>query len=280
MKKNLIFFIFLGVSLFAKQSISVSILPQKYFLEQIAENTLDINVLVPPGASPATYEPKPRQMEELEKSDIYFAIGVPFERVWLKKFKEIFPKLQIVKTQEGVEKIAMKSHNPHSHDDKKILDPHIWLDPILVKIQAKNMVKALIKKYPQNKALYEKNLNAFNKKLDNLDAKIKNILKNKQGKTFLVYHPSWGYFAKRYGLNQQAIEIEGKKPRSKDLQKIINEAKEKNIPSILVQRQFSQKSAKVIASQINGKVISIDQLSPKWEEELIRTAKILEKTLK
>lgn len=280
--------------------VNVSILPQKYFVEQIAGDTLKINVMVLPGASPATYEPKANQMRDLAKSQLYFAIGVPYERVWLKKFKELYPNLEFVDTAKGINKIAMASHHHHhgdhdhdhdheheenhEHDDHhhehKILDPHIWLDPVLVKIQAQNIADALIKKYPNNASFYKDNLAKFLNKLDLLDKDLSKIFKDKKGGKFLVFHPSWGYFAARYGLEQKAIEVEGKEPKPKELKEIIHEAKEDNIKVIFVQPQFSKKSAAIIAQAIGGVVISIDQLALDWENELRKSADVLYKNAK
>lgn len=300
MKKILMLFSILVVGLFANPIVTVSIIPQKYFVEQIAGDTLDVNIMVSKGASPATYEPKPRQMSDLQKSDIYFAIGVPFEKVWVNKFKSLYPKLTFIQTDYGIKKLKMKAHHHHEeehhdehakHDDHAKEhedhdhhagrpDPHIWLDPVLVKAQATTIAKALIKKYPKNKALYEKNLESFLKRLDGLNEEFKNLLKEKKGKTFLVYHPAWGYFAHRYELDQEAIEIEGKEPKPKALQEIINEAKEDGVHIIFVQPQFSQKSAKVIASGINGKVVAIDPLAQDWEKGLRKSANALAKSLR
>lgn len=320
--------------LMAKPTVTVSLIPQKYFVEQIAGDTLQINTMVGKGYSPHSYEPKPQQMVQLEKSDLYFAIGMSFEDVWLKKFAQTYPNLKIVLTQDGIEKIAMTEHHHHDEDehhdehadhddhdhekhahhdhddhdehahhdhdhekhahhdhddndehehhdhDHEGLDPHIWLDPILVKKQATNITNALVKQYPKNKATYEKNLHAFLDKLDKIDTNIKSQLKSKKGKAFLVYHPSWGYFAKRYGLVQKAIEIQGKEPKPRDLEHIIHEAKEDNIHTIFVQPQFSKKSAEVIAKQINGQVASIDQLAYEWEDELLRTVEVLAQSIK
>ncbi len=267
MKKILVFFLFSAVWLFAKSVVTVSILPQKYFVKQICGDILDVNVMVGKGVSPATYEPKPKQMGDLQKSDIYFAIGVPYERVWLKKFSELFPKLDIVKSEEGIKKLPIFHHHGENHE-ATILDPHVWLDPLLVKTQAKNIAIALIRHYPEHKSMFEKNLKTFEQKLDKLNEDLSNMLKDKKGATFFVYHPSWGYFAKRYELNQMAIEVEGKEPKPKELADIINEAKEHKVLAIFVQPQFSKKSAKTIAKAIGGKVITIDQLSEDWENEL------------
>ncbi len=272
MKKSLVFLAFFSLEMVAKPLVSVSILPQKYFVEQIADDTVQVNVLVGKGMSPATYEPKAKQMKELEKSDIYFAIGVPYERVWLEKFRSMFSHLKIVKTQDGVKKIPMKtSHHKH----KQILDPHIWLDPVLVKQQAKNIAAALVRAYPKNKLKYENNLASFLAKIDKLDEEIRKLLEPKKGKGFLVFHPSWGYFASRYGLKQQAIEVEGKEPKARSLQKIMQEAKKQKLGVVFVSPQFSQKSAKVIAKQIDGLVVFIDPLALEWDEGLLKSAKTL-----
>ncbi len=279
MKKLLLLSLFLSLFLQAKPTVSVSILPQKYFVEQISKDILDINVMVPKGASPAVYEPKPRQMSKLEKSSIYFAIGVPYERVWIGKFKEIFPNLNIVKTQNNIQKVALKSHS-HKDHEHKILDPHIWLDPILVKIQAKNIASALIKHFPSHKDEFNANLKAFLTKLDRVDGEIKKLLKDKKGAKFLVYHPTWGYFASRYGLVQITIEIEGKEPKPKELANIINQAKKEHIKVIFAQPQFSQKSAKTIAQAVDAEVVSIDHLSPDWESELLLNIKKISRAFK
>lgn len=209
------------LALFAKPQVSASILPTKYFIEQIAGDTLSVNVLTNKGDDPHTYEPKPKQMKELENSVLYFAIGIEFEDVWLKKFEKNYPNLKIIHTENGIEKIAMTQHD-HEHGDIHHehgkgcghshggLDPHVWLDPILVKTQAKNIADALISEFPQNEQIYRQNLEAFNAKLDQIDSYIRSKFQTLKSNEFIVYHPSWGYFAKRYGLEQLAIEIEAK----------------------------------------------------------------------
>ncbi len=283
MKKISIFFILAFTFAFAKPMVSVSILPQVYFVKQIAKDLIDINVMVEPGSSPTTYEPKPKQMMALQKSDIYFAIGVPYERVWIKKFKQIYPNLKIIKTQNGIKKMPINAHF-HEHSGvvehiAQTLDPHIWLDPILVKIQAKNIANELIKSYPKHKNIFEKNLQDFLNRLDILHENISKQLKNHKNKTFLVYHPTWGYFASRYGLVQEIIENEGKEPKPKELASIINHAKKDGVKAILVQPQFSLKSAKVIANAIGAKIVKIDSLSPDWENELKKSAEKITKAL-
>lgn len=294
MRKIIVFLAVCALSLFAKPVVTTSILPTKFFVEQIAGDTLDVNAMVGKGADPHTYEPKPKQMKELEKSELYFAIGIEFEDAWLDRFSKTFKNLRIVKTQEGIEKIAMsdehehEEHHEHKHDGEHKhehhhhhdgLDPHIWLDPILVKTQADNIAKALIEKFPQNAKLYEENLAKFKASLDELDGFIKNALKDVKTREFIVYHPSWGYFAKRYDLEQIAIEVEGKEPKPAELKELIEEAKEHGVKVIFVAPQFPTKAANLIAKETGAKVVTIDQLPENWLAEMKKTAEIFAKSL-
>lgn len=284
--KYILISIFLSIYAFA-YDVTVSILPQKYFVEQIAKDKVNVNVMVKPGFSPATYSPKTSQMRKLSKSKIYFSIDVPFENAWLEKFKYSNKNMIIVDTANNINKIEMtkhehhdeheenethhveKDHDEHNHDG---LDPHIWLDPSLVKIQAKTILEALINVDKKNKDFYTSNYKNFIKEINTLDTKIKNILKNNKDSAFMVFHPSWNYFAKAYDLEQIAVEKEGKNPKIKEIIELVKEAKEHNIKIVFVSPQFSQNSAKKIASSINGKVVNIDPLALDWKNNLIKVA--------
>lgn len=270
--------------------VTVSIVPQKYFVEKIGGSFVDVNVMVLPGASPATYEPKPRQMVQLSKSVVYFAVGVPFESVWLDKISSINESMTIVNTQDGIERLPMakhehhhdedEHHDEHGHGEGEVLDPHIWLSPALVKVQAKTIKNTLIKVDPKNKNAYQSNYELFIKEIETIDEKIKLILKDMEGNKFMVFHPSWGYFAKEYGLEQIPVEVEGKKPSPKELAHLIDEANEENVKVIFVQPQFSQKSAKIIAKQIGGRTQIANPLAYDWADNLIEIAKSFQKEMK
>lgn len=302
MKKLLIITFLMLSSLNAQvKNVTVSILPQKYFVEKIAGEKINVNVIVKPGFSPATYEPKTSQMKKLADSSIYFAIGVPFEKSWLKRFQNSNKNMLIVDTSKSIKKLEMEKHSHHEeekheehhdhdedtnhdehheHEEHESSDPHIWNDPILVKVQAKNIYDALIKLDNTNASFYKKNYENFIKELDLLDVKIESILKPFEHKAFLVFHPSWGYFAKRYSLEQVAIESQGKEPKPKELVELIKDAKEHNIKIVFVSPQFSKGSAETIAKSINGYVHVIDPLSENWEENLIQTAQKIADTYK
>lgn len=287
---------------FAKPLVSVSIPPQKYFVEKIAANTLDINVIIPASTDEHNFDFKPATMKKLEKSDIYFTIGLEFERVFADKFQSNFANLQVIDTGKDLRNLktlhthSKDEHDEHhnhaghdeyahgkdehhahehsnSHETHSEKDPHIWLDPILVKIQASTIAKALIAKYPQNKALYEANLAQFQAELDALNAEISALFEKSKNKKFIIYHPSLGYFAARYHLVQIPVEIEGKEPKTKDLQRIVSVAKKENIKTIFVQKGFSQNAAKSLAKELKASVVELNHLSDDYSKNLLEIAK-------
>ncbi len=280
-----------------KLSLFVSILPQKYFVQQIGKDLVDVRVMVMPGQSPATYEPKPSQMAALSRADLYFAIGVPFEEAWLGKIHATNPDMKIVHTDHGIKKRAMAEHfhetdehhnaeeNDHGvedhdddhgvnghDDDHDGLDPHIWLSPKLVLIQARTMAEALKKADPQNADGYDTGLKDFIRRITELDSELMTLFASRQQMPIMVFHPSWGYFAQSYDLVQIPIEIEGKSPKPAQLRELITHAKENDIQVIFAQPQFSAKSAQLIAREIRGIVVFADPLAENWLENLKNVA--------
>lgn len=282
MKKILFLILILfSTSVFAVDKIDVvtSILPQKYFIDKIGGDLVDVTVMVKPGASPHSYEPTPRQMVGLSKSKIYFSMGVHFETIWMDKFVSVNPKLMIVKTDKGIEKIPIASYDhdetdvkhDSEHNTNYIPDPHVWLSPPLVRVIIKNIFEAFVSIDPDNKSVYEFNYKKFDEEILELDHKVKSILKGGT-KKFMIFHPSFGYFAKSYGLTQIPVEIEGKEPKPRDLNRLINHALENKIRVIFVQPQFSSKSANTIADAIDGEVVYVDPLAYNWPENIIKVA--------
>ena len=272
--------LFLPATGWAKVQVVVSIVPQKYFVEKIAGDLAEVTVMVPPNASPATYEPRPSQMRALSRADLYFAIGVPFEKAWLPRFAAQNPKMKIVDITEGIRKVPMASHHHHGHrasetENRKTthsLDPHVWLSPPLVKILARNIAEALEKADPVHADAYRKNFAAFERDLDALFVTLKKRLAPCRGHAMMVFHPSWGYFARAFGLKQIPIEIEGKEPRSRELMHLIEEAKEHHVRAIFIQPQFSRRAAEVIARSIGAGVIVADPMAYDWKRNLLSIA--------
>ena len=252
----------------------VSILPQAYFVERIGGPHVDIEVLVGPGQSPATYEPTPKQMTKLARAHLYFRIGVPFEEAFVPRIARTFRNLQIVDTRKGVQlRYFTKTGGP------EIPDPHIWLDPKRVKVQAATIWRALSGVDPKYAVEFDSNLRTFQADLHSVDAKIADSLAPLKGMNFYVFHPAFGYFGDSYGLTQVAVEIAGKEPSPKQLTELIEKAKQDGVKVIFVQPQFARKAAETIARQIDGAVVAMNPLSRDYLRNLEDMAAAVKKAL-
>ncbi|MFO7754327.1 MAG: zinc ABC transporter substrate-binding protein [Desulfobacteraceae bacterium] len=267
----------------------VSILPQKYFVERIGGRQVNVNVMVRPGENPAVYEPGPGQMVALTESSIYFAVGVPFERTWLGKISSANPDMRIVHTDADIRKFPMEGRHSHAEDgdghdnadgNDAALDPHVWMSPPLVMLQARRILTALEKADPENSKLYENNYKEFIRELVDLDGDIRSLFREKEGMRFMVFHPSWGYFARAYGLVQIPVELEGKSIKPSRLVKLIKKGKKLGIDAVFIQPQFSRKSAEIVAGEIEGGVVQADPLAENWEENLRAVAERFREALK
>jgi len=286
MKKLLLIITLLTSYLSANIKTVVSILPQKTFVEAIGGEKVEVSLMVMPGNSPHTYEPKPSQMKEITKADLYFKIGVEFEEVWLEKFSNLNPRMKIVDLAKGIEKQPMQAHAHHdeheeeehrdahaAHEHHETLDPHIWTAPDNVLTIADSIYIALSKEDPENASYYKKNLEAFIAQVKETDETIKKILADTpEHAAFMVFHPAWGYFAKAYKLEQLPVEIEGKAPKPQELMQLIKEAKENGVKAIFTQPEFSDATAKLISKELGIKVIKVSPLAPDWSQNLINLA--------
>ncbi len=242
-------------------NVFVSILPQKYFAERIAGEHVKVSVMVGTGQNPATYEPTPKQMVLLSKSQLYFKIGVPFESIWIDAISKLNPELKII---ECCIELSTRHSEGHSHDhnaEEDPIDPHIWTSPINAKYISLKIKKALKDSYPIHKNEFETNYSRLIEDLDKLDRNIKSRLVQLDNRYIIVSHPSWGYYAEAYDLIQLPIEVEGKEVRAKSLADLIELAKSKNINRVYVQKQFNQNSAEIIGREIAAKVIELDPLA-------------------
>ncbi len=256
---------------YANVNAVVSILPQQTFLKAIGGDKVNIALMVKPGNSPHTYEPKPSQMKDIDKADIYFSIDVEFEKAWLPKFQNQNQNMTIINISNGIEKveIAQHHHEEDEHNEKDGLDPHIWTSPNNVKVIAKNIFQNLVKIDKVNESYYRNNYNNFINHVEQTNKNIKNILVDIPANSkFMVLHPAWGYFAKDYRLTQIAIEANGKSPKPKQIIHIIEEAKEENVKAIFTAPEFSDKIAKQIANELGIKVIRVSPLNPNWSKSL------------
>ena len=251
----------------SERIISVTILPQKYFTQKIAGPEYQINVLIPPGASPENYEPSPRQLQELHRSNAYFLIGeLASEKAWTSDFQKNNTEIAFIDLSEGIEFIqSVENHGDHQHTGA---DPHIWMSPVNALKMSENLLAGLIKVFPEDSLLFQSNYQSLVLEILQIDSLYRNSSAKLQGLNFLIYHPALGYLANDYGMVQHVLEFEGKEPPPSHIARLINEAKTHHIDFIFVQSQFSMDNARSIAREINARVIPIDPLTDDWPGEL------------
>ncbi|MBM3136608.1 MAG: cation ABC transporter substrate-binding protein [Chloroflexi bacterium] len=297
MKNKLMLFIMFGLALILftsctapdqadneKMNITVSILPEKFFVERIGGEHVAVNVMVGPGDSPHTYEPKPEQMAALSQSKVYFAIGVEFEGAWMDKFISANPQMVIVDVSDNVEKIPMEDHHDEDdaeedeHDGEE-LDPHIWTSPEIAKTIARRIAGELSSVDSQNAGYYHSNLEELLTEIEQLQSDIREDLRDLENRKFLVFHPAWDYFAREFGLEEIAIEVGGTEPSASELSAILETALKENIRVVFAQPEFSTQIAEYIASEINGEVVLITPLAENWLENLRTVTRTLKENL-
>jgi zinc transport system substrate-binding protein len=241
----------------------VSIMPQVGLAKAVAGELAEIHALVGEGRSPHSYAPTGRQLARLGEADALLTIGEPFEKQLLHKISPLYPELSIVPSHAGIARRAM----PHMHHSKACaqshgeMDPHVWLCPANAAAIAKNMAAALEQIDPANAEAYRKNYDDLERQLRRLDMDIRELLKPYNGSRFYVFHPSFGYFADTYGLEQVPVELDGKSPSPRQLATLIEQAKADGVKVVFVQKQFPAGSAKAIADALNGRVVQLDPLA-------------------
>ncbi|MFV0268113.1 MAG: metal ABC transporter solute-binding protein, Zn/Mn family [Draconibacterium sp.] len=249
--------------------ITVSILPQKTFVQKIVSDDFSVNVLIPPGGSPATYTLLPSQLKDIAKSAVWFRIGyIAFEHSWKDKIGQANTKMKVVNMAEGLDLIAdqMEQHGDHVHIDG--VDPHVWLSPVMVKQMGKVILDEVSKLNPEKADEYKANYEKFANECDQLDAELRSKLEPYKGRKFIVFHPSLSYYSREFGLEQYSLETGGKEPTPQHMKEVVDLANEDNIRVIYIQSEFDKDHARVFAEEINGKVLQVWPLSPDWAENL------------
>jgi zinc transport system substrate-binding protein len=254
-------------------TVFVGIAPHRWLCRRIGGERVRVELLLPPGKSPASFVPTPAQVRELSRARLYFQLGLPFERELLKRLALMPRHPEIIDLQAGIELRPMADSGP----GKRVAasagrDPHTWLDPRLAARQAATMAAALSRIDPDGSKLYAANLARLEKELNDLYRELKKQLEPLSGSTLLVYHPAFGYFAAAFGLRQAAIEAAGKQPRGRALAELIQKARRLKVRAIFVEPQFDRRSAEKIAATLNCTVVAIDPLAADYSANLKRIA--------
>lgn len=263
-----------------KPVLTVSVLPQKYFVEALLGSEVEVNVMVPQGASPATYEPTVSQLSLLDNSALYMQIGhLGFELGWMEKMRSVNPQMEVIDLSEGIELIygneeANNHEHGHGHSHEGA-DPHIWMSARNAQIMAKHMAEELAGAFPDKEEQITVRLVAFLATLDSLDREIGRLLEGSEGRSFMIYHPALTYFARDYGLVQLSLEIEGKTPSPSHMKELTDLGRKNKVSSILIQEEFDQKNARILASEIGADIISVNPLEEDWKSQILFIAKKL-----
>ena len=282
----------------SKPVFAVSILPQSYFVREIAGDTIDLLVLVGEGQSPHSYEPTPVQIAKLSAAKTWVLSGTDFETSFEKKVMSQFPSIKIVDGTKGAalrelhdwekeledhhegesedheeggvhdgeddEHAEEQSGEAHEHD----VDRHTWLGKENAKIMAFHIYESLVEINPPMKDVYTERYETLLSSIDNTFSVLHKQLKDLNGKSILVFHPSFGYFLDEFGIRQLSVETGGKEPSARVLAELIERAKKENIPAIFVQKQFPVTAAQKIAAETGAKVVALDPLSADWLNNL------------
>jgi zinc transport system substrate-binding protein len=283
--------LYAGAASAAPLSVFVSVLPLQTFVERIGGDRVDTHLMVPPGQSPHTFDPSPKQIAALAKADLYLRVGVPFEDAWMGRIRAAGPDMQVVDLREGLPLREIEAHHhgeesehaSHRHDDHdhehdaagKELDPHLWTSPRLVRAMSLRIRDTLAALDPAGATTFAENQAALDAELAALDSELETALRDLRHRRFLVYHPAWGYFADAYDLTQVPIELEGKEPGARRLGELIDQARGAGIRLVLVQPQFDKRAAERLAKAIGGRVEAVDPLAADYAGTLRRLADLL-----
>lgn len=256
--------------------LTVSIEPLRFVVESIAGDSFAVRTLMPQGASPETYEPTPRQMVELDGSVLLFRNGtLGFERTKLAQMAQATPGVRMVDVAEGIEEIAEGAQG-HAHDGETSADPHIWMSPDNLSLMAENVCRALCAADSLHAPAYEQRLRNFKARMDEIDGQLRQRLTPLRQRTFVIYHPALGYFARQYGLQQTAIEHDGKEPSAARLQQLIKSCQASHVRTVLISKEHTGRAAQRVAESLGTKPVEINPLDYDVPQQLLRIAEVLE----
>ena len=269
-----------GVTFFAgaqsKPIVVVSVAPQATFVREVAGELVNVVTMLPPGANHETYSPPPQDMEQFSRASLYLAIGLPSERTGIiPKAAELNRNLKIVDVQNETAKLFVPRY--FAPDDQ---DPHIWLSPKRAEFMVRLTAQELGQLDPANKTMYETNAERYVAQIAAADREIQETLKDLKNKTFIVYHPAFGYFADDYGLTMVALEEEGKEADPRRMREIIDMAREKGMKVIFYQEDIDGRQSRTFAEELGGSAEKLSPMATDYVENIRRMARSLSSGLK
>jgi len=198
-------------------------------------------------------------MAALDSADVYFRIGVSFEETLMERITGSMPQLNVIDLRRGIDLQPVSGDTgAHAHGR---MDPHTWLSPELAAVQARTIHEELVRLDADGAATYSANLEELVSDLEEVDREVRETLRPFAGREMFVFHPAFGYFARAYDLVQVPIEIEGKEPAPRELESLIELARERRFGTIFVQPEFSDASARAIAVEVGAEIVRLDPLA-------------------
>jgi zinc transport system substrate-binding protein len=261
----------------SKIKVATTIVPLGEFIKEVGGDRVKVTVLVPPAGDPHNYEPSPSQIREVVNAHLYVENGAGLES-WIDDILTLNPKMHLVDSSKGVSLITGVAED-NASNAQRTPDAHIWLSPRDAMIQVENICDGLTEVDPSGKDYYANNRDNYLIKLKELDAYLNSSFAKLQKKKFVVLHPAWTYFARDYGLTQIAIEVEEKEPGPRYLATVVKACREYNITTVFAEPQYNPKMAEVISMEIDGKVVYIDDLAPKYTDNLKNVGEKIAKSL-
>jgi zinc transport system substrate-binding protein len=291
----LVLFLIIPISSCSKKSdgkpiVAAGIVPVASFIEMIAGDLVEVVTLIPPGNSPANYQPSSKEMQALSDSVIYFTMQMPTEEAnILPKVSNFNKDIIIVNLRDVVSaEMPLRMIEEHHHDgdeheddedddDELSVDPHLWLDPLNARLMLEAIADELIKQFPEHEGIFQTNKSLYSGQLFSLYEEIDERMEKLEAKSFMIYHGAYGYFADRFGLEMISIEVAGKQATAAEIQEVIEHANEEGIKVVFYQDEFDDNQAQTVAEEINGRVEKASPLSPDYVESLLAFAEALEK---
>jgi zinc transport system substrate-binding protein len=251
--------------------LSVSVLPQKFFVDELTGGALDVNVMIPPGASHSTYSPTPQQFKKLSDSRLYLGIGhLGYEQAWMPRLSELNSDMQVVILSDKVATIAGSCDDHHHHHDHNHqgVDPHIWMSPKVMLELMPHIKSALLLSYPELASAIESNYDNLYQRIENVDNVMSEVTSSLGNRKFIIFHPALTYLARDYDLEQVSIEHDGKEPSPAFLAQVIQRAKSEKITVIFIQQEYDVRNAEVVSKEANLQLIQINPMAYSWIESM------------
>lgn len=239
----------------------VSFHPVYEFVKEVVKEKIQVSTIVPPGIEPHDWEPTIQDIQKMQNAKMIIINGAGFEK-WLDRFISNNPDVLILDTSKGIELLEGSEFTEQANDDS-VKDPHIWLDPILAKIQTQNIANGLSIIDPQNERYYQQNAQAYNQRLDQLDNKIRLELSTCSKKDFLAFHNAFSYFSKEYDLKQHTIVAgldPNEEPTAELLEQLIQDSQRLNIDVVFTEEAVDPRVSKVLSDEIGGKVLVLSPI--------------------